>query len=202
MIHQKLALVFLLGIGRSWLSYQKRWWPFFSHRGKRRGWWDTFCVLQTHTSQCLFCIPNPHVWGTWIHLEVPSSTPAFLPCQQTRWLETWDSGGFGTAVRSAFCQRHVGVRCFPCHHRQRSSLWIFLNRLLCRWHLQDYRSTQTGLGESCIWMKTIKLKESFYSKTVKRRNISVSDSPQFQHIDHVKIDHIEYFHGLIITNRT
>lgn len=150
MIHQTLALVFLLGIGRSWLSYQKRWWPSSSHRGKRQGWWDRFCVLQIHTSQCPFCIPNPHVWGTWIHLEGLSSTPAFPLCQQTQWLETWDSGGFGKAVRSAFCQRYGGGRCLPCHHRWRFSLWTFLSRLLCRWHLQDYRSTQTGLDESYI----------------------------------------------------
>lgn len=25
--------------------------------------------------------------------------------------------------------------------------------------------------------------------------------PQLQHIDHVKVDHVKYFHGLIITNR-
>lgn len=29
-----------------------------------------------------------------------------------------------------------------------------------------------------------------------------NNSPQLQHIDHVKVDNIKYFHGLIITNRT
>lgn len=72
------------------------------------------------------------------------------------------------------------------------------------------------------WMKTSKNRDKMHIRSEKRcqctllklfchscMHIKLEVSllsnlhlPQFQHIDHVKVDNIKYFHGLIITHRT